>query len=353
MVGEEMSTESGFFLPVENVQALASNNSGEIPSRYLRPELQSEEVLADESIQIPTIDMRKLMVAEDEMGKLHYACKEWGFFQLINHGVAEEVIEKMKADLQEFFKLPLKEKNAYAKLPNGVEGYGQHFVVSQDQKLDWADILFLQCRPASERNMRFWPQEPTSFRATFDKYSSELQKVSICLLELMAKNLKVDPGQLMNMFQKGRQQIRMNYYPPCVHASKVIGLTPHSDICGLTLLAQVNEVQGLQIKKNGKWIPIRPVPGAFIVNIGDILEIMSNGEYKSIEHRAVVNPETERLSIAAFHSPSVETIIGPLPELVKENGAIYKSVSREEYYKFAFSRKLDGKSIISHMKLEN
>ena len=82
MVGEEMSTQSGFFLPVENVQALASNNSGEIPSRYLRPELQSEEVLADESIQIPTIDMRKLMVAEDEMGKLHYACKEWGFFQV-------------------------------------------------------------------------------------------------------------------------------------------------------------------------------------------------------------------------------------------------------------------------------
>ena len=82
---------------------------------------------------------------------------------MINHGVAEEVIEKMKADLQEFFKLPLKEKNAYAKLPNGVEGYGQHFVVSQDQKLDWADILFLQCLPASERKMRFWPQEPISF----------------------------------------------------------------------------------------------------------------------------------------------------------------------------------------------
>ncbi|WJZ82616.1 hypothetical protein VitviT2T_002357 [Vitis vinifera] len=185
-----------------------------MPLWYLRSELQSEEVLVDESLQIPTIDMRKLMVEDDEMGKVQSACKEWGFFQLINHGVAEEVIEKMKAVVQEFFKLPLKEKNAYAKLPNGVEGYGQHFVVSQDQKLDWADILFLQCLPASERKMR----------ATLDKYSSELQKVSICLLELMAKNLMIDPGQLMNMFQKGRQQIRMNYYPPCVHASKVIYL---------------------------------------------------------------------------------------------------------------------------------
>ncbi|CBI33960.3 unnamed protein product, partial [Vitis vinifera] len=151
-------------LPVENVQALASSNSDDMPLWYLRSELQSEEVLVDESLQIPTIDMRKLMVEDDEMGKVQSACKEWGFFQLINHGVAEEVIEKMKAVVQEFFKLPLKEKNAYAKLPNGVEGYGQHFVVSQDQKLDWADILFLQCLPASERKMRFWPQEPISFR---------------------------------------------------------------------------------------------------------------------------------------------------------------------------------------------
>ena len=70
----------------------------------------------------------------------------------------------MKAVVQDFFKLPLKEKNAYAKLPNGVEGYGQHFVVSQDQKLNWADILFLQSLPASERKMRFWPREPISFR---------------------------------------------------------------------------------------------------------------------------------------------------------------------------------------------
>ncbi|KAL6349418.1 hypothetical protein AAG906_034075 [Vitis piasezkii] len=85
----------------------------------------------------------------------------------------------------------------------------------------------------------------------------------------------------------------------------------------------------------------RPVPaGAFIVNIGDILEIMSNEEFKSIEHRAVMNPETECLSLQ--HS------------LTKENnGAIYESVDWDEYLKFALSRELDGKSAINHMKLEN
>ena len=85
MGSEEIITrkETGGSLPVANVQALASNNSGDIPIRYLRPDLQSEEVLVDESLQIPTIDMRKLMVDEDgEMEKFHFACKDWGFFQV-------------------------------------------------------------------------------------------------------------------------------------------------------------------------------------------------------------------------------------------------------------------------------
>ncbi|GJU98909.1 protein FAR1-related sequence 5 [Tanacetum coccineum] len=88
----------------------------------------------------------------------------------------------------------------------------------------------------------------------------------------------------------------MNYYPPCPKANKVLGLTPHLDATRLTLLVQVNEVQGLQIKKNSKWVPIKSLPGSIIVNIGDVIE------YRSIEHTAVVNYENERLSISAFHS---------------------------------------------------
>ncbi|XWS49217.1 hypothetical protein CRYUN_Cryun13aG0144700 [Craigia yunnanensis] len=116
----------------------------------------------------------------------------------------------------------------------------------------------------------------------------------------MAKNLGTDPETLASFFEDGTQGIRMNYYPPCAQTSKVFGLAPHSDVAGLTLLIQVDEVEGLQIKKNGNWVPVKPIPGAFIINIGDVIEIMSNGEYKSIEHRTVVNPEKVRLSIASF-----------------------------------------------------
>ncbi|GMJ12478.1 SENESCENCE-RELATED GENE 1, senescence-related gene 1 [Hibiscus trionum] len=339
--------EFGGSLPVENVQSLASKNLKDIPSRYIRPEVEFDVVSIDESFQIPVIDMSKLG-HDDEQKKLHSACKDWGFFQLINHGVEDEVIEKMKLDIQEFFKLPLHEKMACAQVPNNIEGYGQAFVVSEDQKLDWGDMLFLLPLPVPLRNTRLWPTTPPSFRETLDKYSMELQKVTINLMRLMAKNLGIDPEMFASLFEEGTQGIRMNYYPPCAQASKVIGLAPHSDSTGLTLLIQVNEVEGLQIKKHGKWIPVKPISGAFIVNIGDVMEIMSNGEYTSIEHRAVVNPEKERLSIAAFHSPDISTKIGPLP---KATEAKYRTIPHEEFVRLTISTKLDGKGLLDQMKL--
>ncbi|KAJ7944629.1 2-oxoglutarate (2OG) and Fe(II)-dependent oxygenase superfamily protein [Quillaja saponaria] len=111
--------EFGGSLPVENVQALASrSNLKEIPTRHLRPKLEFEEVSVNEILHAPVIDMTKLRANEtsyqDELAKLHLACKDWGFFQLINHGVSEEVIEKMKIETQEFFKLSMEEKSPYA-----------------------------------------------------------------------------------------------------------------------------------------------------------------------------------------------------------------------------------------------
>ncbi|MBA0773299.1 hypothetical protein Gotri_008586 [Gossypium trilobum] len=336
-------------LPVDNVQALASKNVKNIPSRYIRPEVEFV-VSIDESQQFPVIDMSKLD-HDDEQKKLHLACKDWGFFQLINHGIADGLIEKMKIDTQEFFKLPLEEKMAYAQLPNEIEGYGQTLVRSADQKLDWNDMLFLFPLPVPLRNMRFWPTNPPSFRETFDKYSTELHKVTIYLINRIAKNLGTDPEMLSSSFEDGAQAIRTNYYPPCAEASKVLGASPHSDATGLTLLLQMNEVEGLQIKKDEKWVPVKPIPGALIVNIGDIIEIMSNGEYKSIEHRVVVNQEKERLSMAAFHSPKVGTEIGPLADLVRTNKAQYKTMSLEEFLRLRLSRKVQGKHLLNQMKL--
>ncbi|ONK56020.1 uncharacterized protein A4U43_C10F3310 [Asparagus officinalis] len=297
--------------------------------------------------------MQRLLDAnfsDEEASKLKFACEEWGFFQFVNHDISEELIEKVKADVEEFFQLPLDVKEACAQESGNLEGYGQAFVVSEEQKLDWGDMLFLFTLPQNYRNLKFWPTHPPTFRETMHKYSLEVRRLAHFILGFMGKNLGLEHDQLINVF-KETQSLRTNYYPPCPNPEKVLGLSPHSDAVGLTLLLQVSEVQGLQIRKNGGWISVKPIPGAFVVNIGDLLEIYTNGKYKSIEHRALVHSEKERISMAAFHTPKFGELIGPLPELVKDGREFYKTLSLEDFLKLSFSSKLDGKSLLDRLKL--
>jgi isopenicillin N synthase-like dioxygenase len=217
------------------------------------------------------------------------------------------------------------------------------------------------------------------------------------ILELMAKALRMENNDMKNLFEDGWQSIRMNYYPPCPQPDLVIGLNPHSDAVGLTILLQLNEMEGLQIRKDGMWIPVIPLPNAFVVNIGDILEvnhelclkslvmcfllnlhtlynqiyawanknchyvfsctvwqIVTNGIYRSIEHRATVNSLKERLSMATFYNPKVEGDLGPAPSLITpETPALFQRIGVVEYFKRLFTRKLDGKSYIDTLKIKN
>lgn len=111
-------------------------------------------------------------------------------------------------------------------------------------------------------------------RSTLEQYSLELKRVSQCLFEVISKNLGLKPEALLEEVDD-YQGIRMHYYPPCSQASKVLGLNPHSDVGVLTLLHQVGDVQGLQIKRNGKWLPVEPIPHAFVINISDVLEVIN------------------------------------------------------------------------------
>lgn len=83
----------------------------------------------------------------------------------------------------------------------------------------------------------------------------------------------MDTKDMIVLFEEGMQSMRMNYYPPCPQPDQVIGLTPHSDAVGITFLLELNGVEGLQIRKDDIWIPVKPLPNAFVVNIGEILEV--------------------------------------------------------------------------------
>lgn len=113
-------------------------------------------------------------------------------------------------------------------------------------------------------------------------YAVELKKLALKIIDFLAKGLNMDKEYIRELFGEGSQSMRMNYYPPCPQPEKVMGLTPHSDATGLTILLQVNETQGLQIKKDGIWIPIEPLPNAFIVNVGDAFEVLPSSSSLNI-----------------------------------------------------------------------
>ncbi|KAL0310586.1 UNVERIFIED_CONTAM: protein SRG1 [Sesamum angustifolium] len=353
-----MEPKLGGSLPVPVVQELAKQNLATVPPRYVRPDQHQQMILSNSlssSSQIPVIDMQKLSdeyLMGSELQALHNACQEWGFFQLINHGVDAAVMEKMKLQVQEFFNLPTEEKRKFGQEEGDIQGYGQAFVVSEEQKLDWADMFYIVTSPTYLRKPHLIPKLPSTFRDATEEYASQLKILAMKILKLMAKALGMKAEEMETLFAEGMHSMRMNYYPPCPQPELVTGLYPHSDAIGLTILLQVNEVDALQIKKDGFWIPVAPLPNAFIINIGDILEIVTNGAYRSIEHRATVNSIKERISIATFLSPNLDGHLGPAASLVTpQTPAKFKTIGVTEYFKGLFSRELAGKSYLDLMRI--
>lgn len=353
--GESRWSKLGVTLPARNVQALAES-AGELTAdtieRYIRPDIDALAVLPEHSDDVPVIDLGKLLNPESteaEAARLRFACEEWGFFQVVNHGISNEVIMAMKHDIHKFFQLPLDVKNAYAQRLGDRQGYGHSFVVSHDQKLDWADMFALFTQPPQARDMSYWPCQPHTFRNSTGEYSLEVMKLAHSLDIYIAKTLDVDPELVED--ENVTQYLRMSYYPPCMSMpEKVLGFSPHSDLSFLTILLEVNSVQGLQIRRHGVWIPVKPCRDALLVNVGDFLEIMTNGKYKSIEHRVTINAHKERLSVSAFHVPKYDGIISPVLGTSEEK-LLYKTVKVEEYARLFFTKKLEGKRVLDHAKL--
>ncbi|OMO80307.1 Oxoglutarate/iron-dependent dioxygenase [Corchorus olitorius] len=270
-----MEAKLGRSLIVPCVQELAKKPLLKLPPRYVRTDEDYFLPNTQNLPQVPVIDLQKLVSGEFkdmELQQLHHACKNWGFFQLINHGVSNALVEKVKLEIQELFNLPMEEKKKFWQKPDEIEGFGQIFVVSEEQKLNWGDMFYMITLPTHLRKPHLFPKLPLPLRETLESYSGELRNLAMKILELMAKALGMDPNGMKSLFEQGYQGMRMNYYPPCPEPELAIGLNSHSDASALTILLQINETEGLQIRKDGAWIPVKPFPNAFVINIGDSLE---------------------------------------------------------------------------------
>ena len=162
--------------PVIRVQALAESGINSIPERFIKPQSQRptgtfvpRQGSHVENINIPVIDLQHLYgddqrLKEETLQRVSEACREWGFFQVLNHGVSHELMKSAREGWREFFHQPLELKEQYANSPITYEGYGSRLGVKKGAILDWSDYFFLHYMPCSLRDQAKWPALPTPLR---------------------------------------------------------------------------------------------------------------------------------------------------------------------------------------------
>ncbi|XP_059658503.1 protein DMR6-LIKE OXYGENASE 1-like [Cornus florida] len=307
--GDELPNSEDYKKGVEYITDTWPNLS-KLPSEYVLPLTTNPLLVSHDSI--PVIDLSGLNgSAESRMmtiQALDSACSEWGIFGVVNHGIKISVMEEML------------EAPAYVL---------QVFYLEGLYETSWAG------RPLHS-NSDLWPSNPSNHRNIAKEFIEEVWQLQLKIASALSEALGLDSDYIEKSLGEGFQIVGSNYYAPCQEPHRTLGIREHSDHGGLTVLMQ-NDVDGLQVEHDGEWVAVRIVPGSFVINIGDYMEILSNGRYKTLKHRGVTNAQRTRISIAVGNGPGLTSTVAPASPLLDEK----IEIKSKRHYK----RK---KSIASH-----
>ncbi|OVA10515.1 Isopenicillin N synthase [Macleaya cordata] len=325
---------------------------------------------------IPLIDLSPLLLNSshpdsidarcDLIAKIGSACRDWGFFQVINHGVSSDLQQRVEVAVQKFFDQSSEEKRKVQR--DEVNPLGYYDTEHTKNVRDWKEVFDFTVQdptliPASHnfhdqelqelRNQ--WPDYPPQLREVCEEYARAMEELSFKVLELVALSLGLPEKRFNSYFINDHTSfIRLNHYPPC---PAPLGVGRHKDSGALTVLAQ-DDVGGLDVKRrtDGEWVSVKPIQGSYIINVGDIIQVWSNDKYESAEHRVVVNSERERFSIPFFFNPSHHVMVKPLEELInKHDPPKYREYNWGKFFKtrkLSDFKKLDVENIqIYHFKI--
>ncbi|KAJ9164443.1 hypothetical protein P3X46_024019 [Hevea brasiliensis] len=341
------------------VKGMVDLGLSKVPQQYVQPPEERidklKAILSDNS----PIDLSKLdgpdhdKVAEE----IARTSETLGFFQVVNHGVPVELLESLKIAAHKFFGLPPEKKAAYRKgvSPSPLVKYGTSFVPEKEKSLEWKDYVSMLYTNDSEA-LQVWPEE---IKESALEYLRTSIKMARRVLEILIEKLGVTVDDAKIDALIGLNMVNMNFYPKCPNPELTVGVGRHSDMGTLTVLLQ-DEIGGLYVKleenrdeeEKREWMEIPSVPNALVINIGDTLQILSNGRYKSAEHRVRTTSEQPRVSIPIFTIPKPTEKIGPLAQLVERDGvALYREVVFGDYMNNFFSNAHEGKKSLDFAQI--
>ena len=271
---------------------------------------------------LPVIDIRDLRRA-DTARAIDTACREWGFFQVVGHGIDERILAALRREMRSFFYLPLPAKRAVMRTAENPWGFYDRELTKHTR--DWKQIYDYGPSDGGAIAPQL-PRELPSFARVITRFYAACDALAFELVEAISGNLGMPPGALDSCFRPDHTSfLRLNYYPPCPTPARPadpnparagsLGVNPHTDAGALTLLLQ-DEQPGLEVFHDGNWCLVEPRRDALVVNIGDIVQVWSNDRYEAALHRGLVSVDAERFSAPFFFNPAYSTTYAPLPSTV-------------------------------------
>jgi isopenicillin N synthase-like dioxygenase len=319
-----------------------------------RTDLDKAPIAAGGVPGVPVIDVGELIAGRrepslDAVQGIARAAADWGFFQVVNHGIDPSLADRVRAETAAFFALPLPDKEALLRTRENPWGYyNNELTKNQRDRKEVFDFTGDGTDPVYGAANR-WPPERDRFRAVLSAWRDACTALSLTLLEAMCAGLGLDPCFLNPHFAPRHTGFtRLNYYPvrdPLAGRDDVRHLEPadlgvhhHTDAGALTVLLQ-DDVGGLQVFNDGSWYDVPPLDGALVINTGDMMQVWSNDRYRAAIHRVLAMRERDRYSVPFFYNPDAGTVVEPLPSVVPEGELPrYRAVDWSDFR----SRRTDG-----------
>ncbi|KAL1534361.1 2-oxoglutarate-dependent dioxygenase 19-like [Salvia divinorum] len=342
----------------KSVQSIVdSSDLKHLPSKYNLELGGGHDTSAESCESVPVIDFSALTSGDPlrrskAVAELAGACADWGVFFLVNHGLPEELVASLFAKMREFFSLPDDDRKQYegksTSSPIVCGNFNVKTTSNQTFTL-WRDFLKIHVHPEFH-----CPSKPEPLSEIVEEYAGRVRRVVREMVGAIAEHMELDRDYVEEVLElkSSHQKLGASFYPPCPQPDKTLGLPPHNDTGFFTILAVRDGVPGLQTQHHGQWFEVNPPPNHMVVNVGEHLEIFSNGRCKSDFHRVVVNKERERLAIAVGNGPGPEVVLGPAAPLVERDGRPnYRSMNYREYMESQFTRAYNGMSILDEQKI--
>ncbi|KFK44827.1 hypothetical protein AALP_AA1G307900 [Arabis alpina] len=293
---------------------------------------------------IPVVDLTH----PEAKTRIVKACEDFGFFKVVNHGVRPELMTRLEQEAMGFFALPQSHKNRAG--PPEPYGYGNKRI-GPNGDVGWIEYILLNANPqlSSPKTSAVFHQTPQIFRESVEEYMEELKKVSCKVLEMVAEGLGIEARDTLSKMvrdEKSDSCLRLNHYPTTEEEEEEekkvkLGFGEHTDPQIISVLRS-NNTSGLQIcVKDGSWVAVPPDHSSFFINVGDALQVMTNGRFKSVKHRVLADTRKSRVSMIYFGGPPLSEKIAPLPCLVpKQEDWLYNEFTWSQYKSSAYKSKL-------------